>query len=123
MRGQLEALLSGNRLVLYSEINNELSDKYLQDLTQLVPFSFKRELNWSGFSFAPLKEFALSLSYSSRYEAPTRTPLSLTESGQNSFARLELAPGYVSDYADLLGEAVDRKDYVRLEQLVCDLLS
>jgi hypothetical protein len=116
----LTELMSGKRLLLYSEINNDTSDSYLRRLVNLLPFSFKTDLDWSEFMFKPGNDFDLLLAYNGRYEAPGAGALKLTPSGENSFKRLELHPEYVTDYVELLGAALTDKDVSRLADLICD---
>lgn len=117
----LTSLMSGNRLLLYSEINNEISDSCLRRLVNFLPFSFKAELNWSEFMFKPGHEFDLLLAYNGRYEPPGESNLTLTPSGDSSLKQLELHPEYASDYVELLEAALNDKDVGRLADLICDL--
>ncbi|MCK4857592.1 MAG: hypothetical protein KAT58_06475 [candidate division Zixibacteria bacterium] len=121
LKEDLLTLLKGSRLVLYSEINNEYSDAYLHQLVSLLPFSFKREFDWSQFLFRANVGCGLSLVYSGRYEAPTGSKLSLTQSGSNCLAELDLLDGYIEDYLELLGAALEQKDQSRLRELICDM--
>ena len=122
-RENLHELIAGKRLALYSEINTQLTDDYLLNLISLLPISCRQYLNWSGFLFAPLSGFALSLVHSSRYEAPTTVPLQLQELGESELAQLDLATEYATDYVELMTAALAENQSGRVEQLICDLLN
>lgn len=121
-RDNLQKLIAGKRLGVYSEINTELTDNYLAELVSLLPVSCRTLLNWSSFLFAAQPEFALSLSHSSRYEAPESLPLQLQELGESQLGSLDYASEYAVEYVEMLETALAENAAGHLEQLVCDLL-
>jgi hypothetical protein len=121
LKDNLGRLMSGKRLVLYSEINTAQTNLYLRRLINLLPFSFKCSLSWSEFLFRPSEEIDVALYYSGRYEAPSGPTPPFTDSGDNSFSRLQLHPEFVDDYLALMEAALSERDIARLSELICDL--
>lgn len=121
LKENLRRLMTGERLIAYSEINAENTDRYLRRLVSLLPMSFSAELNWSEFLFRPLENFDLLVAYNGRYEPPSGDTIPLTVSGHNSLSNIELQEDYVDDYISLLEEALARHDADRLGDLLCDL--
>lgn len=117
-RDNLAALLRGEQLALYAEINSDLTNQYLRDLVSLLPRECKTALNWSEFVFRQSDSCDLALIYSSRYETPTSVPLRFTAVGENSLKSLSFPDGFVEDHLTKLEQAFADGDATLLGESV-----
>ena len=115
-RQNLQSIFKGDRLVLYSEKNNDLTNASLNALISLLPFSVKKRLNWSEFIFRSLENLDISLVHSSRYEEPSADPLHFTVSGKNCLS--DLPEEFAGEYLSALTAAIAAEDLPQLQILM-----
>jgi hypothetical protein len=121
LKENLRRLMSGDRLIVYSEINTTDTNRYIRQLASLLPMSFSMSFNWSEFLFRPLENIDLLIAYNGRYEPPSGDSITLSVSGRNSLSNIDLHEEYIDDYISLLEDALARHDVNRLGDLLCDL--
>jgi hypothetical protein len=116
-RGDLQALLRGQRLVLYAESNTDHSNQYVRRLIALLPVKCRRNLNWSEFVFRTSESLDISLVYSARHEAVREGRLAFTAIGDNHIRGLNLPPDFVDSYLGRLAGVMASKDAQQLASL------
>lgn len=114
----LKKLLTGERLVLYSDLNTSHLNHYLQSLVRLVPLNFRERLNWSEFVFHSLPDLDLSVVHSSRYSAPEGDIVEFQSDGENSLGDLRMSAEEAENYGSALELAMKEGAQVELERLL-----
>lgn len=117
-RSNLLSLLNSQRLVLYAENNTDYSNRYLQNLVNLLPRRCRQILNWSEFVFRTSDDLDLALVFSSRHEAPADGQLAFATIGENHLKGQRLPNDYAEDHIDRLSEAIAQKDITGLMSLL-----
>lgn len=116
----LKKLLTGQRLVLYSDLNTENTNAYLQNLLLLTPLRFRCVMNWSELVFRELDELDLSLVFSSRYSAPDAEILEFQSIGDSSLSEIALPDEEADAYIISLSDALTSSDPDALGHLLLD---
>jgi hypothetical protein len=117
-QSNLARLLTGERLVLYSDLNTSHLNQYLQTLIRLTPLNIRERLNWSEFVFHSLPELDLSVVHSSRYSAPESEAIEFQTDGENALSDLRLSGEEAEAYLSALDLAIKEGARDELERLL-----
>jgi len=114
----LRRLLSGERLVAFGDKNSEYTNRFLANLINLLPLSWRAHFDWSEFAFRPLEDLDLAISYNSRYELPGSGPIDLQTAGTNHFAAAGVEPEQVAEFLTALESALAAGDAETLGRIL-----
>ncbi len=88
----LKRILTGERLVLYADLNTPQLNDYFRNLLLLLPLSTRSLLNWSEFIFHSLPEMDVSIVHSSRYSAPDGDIIDFQSDGESGIGETRCLP-------------------------------
>ncbi len=117
----LGKLLTGERLVLYADLNTPHVNRYLQMLIALTPLRIRERLNWSEFVFHSLPELDLSVVHSSRYSAPEGDLVEFQSDGDNSTGDAKMDPDEASEFVAKLAAAIQNgsaEEYLQILEYI-----
>lgn len=114
----LRELLRGNRLILYGDINTEISDRYLRNLTSLIPLAWRPCFDWSEFVFRPTEYLDLFIAFNSRYESPTRAIMPFQPEAPNRFSEAGVEPDRIHEFLAALKTAFGACDLAAAADLL-----
>lgn len=106
----LRRILTGERLVLYADVNTQHLRTYLQNLLLILPLSVRSLLNWSEFIFHSLPEMDLSVAHSSRYSAPDGDIIEFQGDGENGTGDARLPIATADEFLTALSIAIASHD-------------
>ncbi len=114
----LKRILTGERLVLYADLNTPHLNNYFMNLLSLLPLPLRSLLNWSEFIFHSLPELDLSVVHSSRYSAPDGDIIDFQSDGENGFGEAQLLAEVSDEYLADLSTAMQSKDIDKIADLL-----
>ncbi len=114
----MKRILTGERLVLYADLNTPHLTNYLRGLLSLLPLSIRAKLNWSEFIFHSLPEMDLSVVHSSRYSAPDSDIIEFQSDGENGIGGTLMSVETAEEFISNLSTAIGSKDTEKLAALL-----
>lgn len=114
----LKRILTGERLVLYADLNTPHLNIYLKDLLILLPLPLRSRLSWSEFIFHSLPEMDLSIVHSSRYSAPDGDIINFQSDGINCLGETQMPAEAADEFLADLSTAIQSNDSDKIADLL-----
>lgn len=114
----LRRILTGERLVLYADLNTAHLNNYLRNLLALLPLPIRARINWSEFVFHSLPDMDVSVVHSSRYAASESDTIEFQSDGDNGIGDALPSPDSIDDFLANLATALESRDADKLATLL-----